>query len=69
MWEKFVNTLKTEVQNLQNTERLGFLPPEINKTYKQEAINYLMRIIFLNQNYDKYSTERDLKLQSLLAEK
>ncbi len=67
--EKFVNTLKTEVQNLQNTERLGFLPSEINETYKQEAINYLMRIIFLNQNYDKYSTERDLKLQSLLGEK
>ena len=67
--EKFVNALKTEMQNLQNTEHLGFLPPEINETYKQEVINYLMRIIFLNQNYGKYSAERDLKLQSLLGEK
>ncbi len=67
--EKFINTLLSEVSNIQNTEQFGYLPPDVNKKYKEEAIRAIMRIVYLNQNYDKYSAERDAELRKLLKKK
>lgn len=67
--EKFINTLLSEVENIQNTEQFGYLQPDVNKKYKEEAIRAIMRIVYLNQNYDKYSAERDAELRKLLRNK
>jgi len=67
--EKFINTLLSEVKNIQNTEQFGYLQPDVNKKYKEEAIRAIMRIVYLNQNYDKYSAERDAELRKLLRNK
>lgn len=67
--EKFINTLLCEVKNIQNTEQFGYLQPDVNKKYKEEAIRTIMRIVYLNQNYDKYSAERDAELRKLLKSK
>lgn len=62
--EKFINTLLSEVSNIQNAEQFGYLPPEINQKYKEEAIRAIMRIVYLNQNYDKYAVERNAILRN-----
>ena len=60
--KKYIEDLQKEVEKLESTEQLGYLPPGENEIFKEEAINALKRIIYLNQNYDTFSKIRDKEL-------
>ncbi|MBR5314656.1 MAG: hypothetical protein IKU45_04525, partial [Clostridia bacterium] len=60
--EKYIEDLQKEVEKLEETEQLGYLPPGENEIFKEEAINTLKRIIYLNQQYDRFSKIRDKEL-------
>ena len=64
--KEFIKILNNEIDMLENTERLGYLPDGINEKYKQEVINTLRRIIHINVNYNHYKAELDSALNALL---
>ena len=47
--EKYIEDLQKEVEKLEETKQLGYLPTGENEIFKEEAINTLKRIIYLNQ--------------------
>lgn len=67
-WEKsrkqYIEDLWKEVEKLESTEQLGYLPPGENEVFKEEAINALKRIIYLNENYETFSKIRDRELSN-----
>ncbi|MBQ9986065.1 MAG: hypothetical protein IJP38_07130 [Oscillospiraceae bacterium] len=64
--EKFIQALRGELESLKATERIGYLPYEESETVKQRAVDMLMRIIHLNEQYELYSKKRDAGIREAM---
>ena len=63
---KFIRDLETQIEKLDRTDRVGFLPPTESDIIKQQTINALLRVIFLNENYGLYSKIRDEEIREAM---
>ena len=63
---KFIQALRGELESLKATERIGYLPYEESETVKQRAVDMLMRIIHLNEQYELYSKKRDAGIREAM---